>query len=181
MRHTVGLKQKFELEYLYVKTLFSYIGMGFIYKLVAMLFLAANHSSMITSAIELVFENSVVCWNYRQTCRVISSIRTFLPPNPPPHFFFQMNHGFIDLFIFKGAVTCCFDYLLNYLQLKEIATLYLVWKKKHTKKEWGWFRNKFETFRLIILSCTKHDRKEIVFLRILVNNYIKALRDDLVM
>lgn len=61
MRHTVGLKQKFELEYLYVKTLFSYIGMGFIYKLVAMLFLAANHSSMITSAIELVFENSVVC------------------------------------------------------------------------------------------------------------------------
>lgn len=61
MRHTVGLKQKFELEYLYVKTLFSYIGMGFIYKLVAMLFLAANHSSTITSAIELVFENSVVC------------------------------------------------------------------------------------------------------------------------
>lgn len=61
MRHTVGLKQKFELQYLHVKTLVSYIGMGFIYKLVAMLFLTANHSSMTTSAIELVFENSVVC------------------------------------------------------------------------------------------------------------------------
>ena len=35
MRHTVGLKQKF--EYLHDKTLVSYIGMGFIYKLVAML------------------------------------------------------------------------------------------------------------------------------------------------
>lgn len=61
MRHTVGLKQKFELQYLHVKTLVSYIGMGFIYKLVAMLFLTANHSSMTTSAFELVFENSVVC------------------------------------------------------------------------------------------------------------------------
>ena len=130
MRHTVGLKQKFELQYLYVKTLVSYIGMGFIYKLVAMLFLTANHSSMTTSAIELVFENSVVCWNYRQTCRVISSIQTFLPPTPP--FFFQMNHGFIDLFIFKGAVTCCFDYLLNYLQLEEIANS--IWLKKTYKE-----------------------------------------------
>lgn len=40
---------------------------------------------------------------------------------PHPPFFFSNEHGFIDLFIFKGAVTCCFDYLLNYLQLEEIA------------------------------------------------------------
>ena len=130
MRHTVGLKQKFELQYLHVKTLVSYIGMGFIYKLVAMLFLTANHSSMTTSAIELVFENSVVCWNYRQTCRVIFLQYKLSCPHPP--FFFQMNHGFIDLFIFKEAVTCCFDYLLNYLQLEEIANS--IWLKKTYKE-----------------------------------------------
>lgn len=43
-----------------------------------------------------------------------------------------MNHGFIDLFIFKGAVTCCFDYLLNYLQLEEIANS--IWLKKTYKE-----------------------------------------------
>lgn len=34
--------------------------------------------------------------------------------------------------MFKGAVTCCFDYLLNYLQLEEIANS--IWLKKTYKE-----------------------------------------------